>query len=239
MTPDNRKIFFDYALSQMPREACGLLLIDKETETERVLFCANKSEDPNQFILDPLGYKKATKLGSIVAVLHSHVFKPAFASEPDKVACDASGLRWHIVSVPAGTWAECAPQGYKAPLIGRQFAYGILDCYILVQDYYREKLGIDLIDFDHGQFGWWDKGQDYFSVANCNSAGFQEVPLSEIKEHDVLLMQIHGKVINHLAIYLGNDIILNHLTNRLSARKVLSGYYLRHTVRAMRYVGRK
>ncbi|KAG0739940.1 hypothetical protein G6F24_017181 [Rhizopus arrhizus] len=69
--------------------------------------------------------------------------------------CEASGLPWHIVSVGqlAGEAPTChdiqtiEPCGYVAPLEGRQFAHGILDCYSLVRDFYALELGITLSQY--------------------------------------------------------------------------------------------
>lgn len=235
MTAESKAYFLDFAVSQIPREACALLVEEKGTAKEMVLVCKNLAEQNDRFTIAPDDYLAASKVGKILAVIHSHVFKPSFPSAEDKISCAASGLPWHIVSVPAGTWNSMEPGVLDRPLIGRPFAYGVLDCYVLVQDYYREKLGVEIKDFDHGEFGWWDKGEEKFSKSNCEEAGFTEVSIAELEKNDVLLMQIHGKAINHLAIYLGNDQILHHLTNRLSARAILSGYYRRHTVRVMRY----
>lgn len=230
----DKSLFLEYATQQIPREACGVL-VEREGKEIQLVVCRNDSEAPDHFILNADDYLAAERFGKIVGVVHSHVMKPANPSDADQVGCDASKLPWFIVSVPAGTWREVRPQEHKKPLIGRPFAYGIQDCYVLLQDYYREVLGIELKDFDHGSWGWWDRGQDKFSPENCNEAGFYEIELSEIKEHDMLAMQIHGKAINHVAIYLGNDLILHHLARRLSSRDVFSGYYRRHTVRAYRH----
>ncbi len=209
----------------MPRESCALLV--NVSGIEQLFICQNLSEQKNHFILDPKDYARAEDSGELLAVVHSHVFIPPFPSEADKVACEASGLPWLICSVPLGTWGELAPTGYKAPLIGRPFAHGILDCYSLIRDYFSEKLNIEIPDFDR-RFEWWELGLDLYRE-NFEKAGFFKIPMAEIREHDVLLMQVHSNVLNHGAIYLGNDLMLHHLNGRLSSREVFGGYYKKHT----------
>ncbi|KLB50036.1 Mov34/MPN/PAD-1 family protein, partial [Xanthomonas euvesicatoria] len=85
-------------------------------------------------------YAAAEDAGQIVALVHSHPNASAHASDADKAMCEASGLTWHIISVgqvdgvpECGEVQTIQPSGYVAPLVGRQFAHGVLDCYTLVR----------------------------------------------------------------------------------------------------------
>lgn len=235
MTPENRKLFFDHATSAAPREACAVLIVEKGREV--LVLCRNKSEVNDQFVIDPRDYAGASKRGEIVAVVHSHCFLPPTPSHADLAGCEASRLRWYICSVPTGAWFEFQPSGWRAPLVGRQWSHGSLDCYGLARDYYLEVLGVHLPDYER-QFEWWDKGQNLYEE-NFRAAGFHEVPLEDLQPHDGLLMQIHSPVINHAGVYLGNDVFLHHLNKRLSSRDVFAGYYRKHTVKIVRYRGGK
>src|SRR5690606_7844945 len=113
---------------------------------------------------------------------------------------------------------------YQAPLRGRPFFYGVLDCCTLVYDYYSRELGIDLPeDIRDGDYDeWWKDGVDLY-VERFALAGFLPAPTA-MREHDVLLMQLDARVANHAAVYIGNTRILHHRYNALSRDAVYGGF---------------
>jgi cell wall-associated NlpC family hydrolase len=231
MTPENRAIALEHALKAMPMEACGVVIIERGHEV--FVPCRNLSPIQNYFEIHPDDYAAAEDRGAVVRIVHSHCFASATPSEVDRVVCEQTKLPWSIVSVPNGTWFDFCPEGYQAPLVGRQWAHGVLDCYSLIRDYYSLTLGIEIPDFER-EFEWWNKGQNLY-VENFESAGFRQIPQKEIQKHDVIIMQIQSPVANHGAIYLGDDLMLHHLHRRLSCRDVFLGYYKRHTVKVLRH----
>lgn len=231
MNEENKKKFLSHARLQTSREACGLLIIEKGKE--QLVICKNKAEYDHQFILDPQDYADASDRGQVIGVVHSHPFGSSEPSEADKVGCAQSGLKWHIVACTSGEWTTIEPNEYKAPLVGREWCHGLLDCYSLIRDYYKQELNLEIPDFDR-EFEWWLKGQDLYEN-NYQSAGFVEINIDEIKKHDVILMQLQSVVINHGGIYLGNELFLHHLHKRLSSRDVFGGYWLKNTVRVLRH----
>lgn len=156
-------------------------------------------------------------------------------SEADKVACEASGLTWAIVSVIDGVAGEInvfEPSGYEAPLVGREFHHGVTDCVQLVNDYYLRELGIKLKDWPRTD-GWWNKGQNLY-LDHYAETGFVAVE-GDPQKHDVLLMQIRSPVPNHAAIYIGEGQILQHLYGRLSSRDTFGGQWRECTVLTLRH----
>ena len=63
------------------------------------------------------------------------------------MACEQFGLPWHIVSLLDERWCSIKPSGYEAPLVGREWVWGVSDCWTLVRDWYRQTLGIKLRDW--------------------------------------------------------------------------------------------
>lgn len=221
-----------HAKAEHPREACGLIV--NIGGTLRYVACKNIAASAREnFILCPKDYALCARMGEICAVVHSHPDSRPEPSQADLVACEASGLPWHIYAYPLDQWGYCAPSGYEAPLLGRPFVHGVLDCYAAVRDCLKKDKGVLIPDFDRRD-NWWKDGQNLY-VENFEKAGFRRIIDEPIKPYDCFLMQILSKVPNHAAVYLGGDIIYHHLYNRLSAREVYGGYYRKHTTHILRH----
>lgn len=231
MTPENRALALEHARKELPRESCGLLIVEKGHEV--YVPCRNISAFPDAFEIHPHDYAKAEDRGAIIRVIHSHCYSSPRPSEVDKVMCEATRVPWSIVSVPNGDWFEFEPSGYRAPLIGREWAHGLLDCYSIIRDYYAQELGIQIPDFDR-EFEWWVKGGNLY-IENYEKAGFRQIEMKDIRKNDVLIMQIMSPVPNHGAVYLGDDMMLHHLSKRLSCRDIFGGYYKKHCVKVLRH----
>lgn len=234
MNDDTRLDALEHAKSLFPKEACGLVVIVRGKE--RYWPCQNISSDPrDHFIMDPNDYAAAELAGEITAIVHSHVYLPPIPSEADRVACEATGLKWLIVSLPNETWGECDPSGYEAPLVGREHCWGTLDCWSLVKDWYQRERGVELLNL-HRTRDFWRDGTDLLG-GNFVKAGFRLLDEEDALETgDVILMQTgDSRVANHVALYLGDDLILHHAEGRLSSRDVYGGWYKKHTVKVVRY----
>lgn len=233
MTPETRQAALDHAKAEFPKEACGLVVIVKGRER----FWPCKNINPNghdQFSICPEDYAEAEDAGEITAIFHSHVNLPPDPSEADKVSCEATGLRWYIVCIPTEQWAEFEPCGYEAPLVGRTFSFGTLDCWALVRDWYKRERDVDLINLNR-QNDFWERGENLLGD-NYKKAGFRDLfEEEELETGDVIMMQTgNSKFPNHVALYLGDDIIMHHVENRLSSRDVYGGYFKKHTVKVVR-----
>lgn len=236
MLPENQALALDHARQAYsgpdgPRESCGLLVIRKGREVYWP--CRNLGVGTDQFVIHPEDYAKADEQGQIVAVVHSHPGLPPEPSQADRVACEASGLPWHIVSVPSVAWASIEPSGYVAPLVGREWSHGVLDCYALVRDWFRAERGIDLPNFTRFD-DWWKRGENLY-LDNFAHVGFEVVEPDELQTGDCLLMQVASPVPNHAAVYLGDGLILHHLQGRLSSRDVYGGYWQKVTTHTLCY----
>ena len=223
-----------HAKEQDPRESVGVLIVIKGKE--QYYPCNNLSTYSQQcFILDPEDYVKADALGEITAIVHSHPVTPPSPSQADKVSCEQSGLKWHIVNPKTETWGYCEPTGYKPPLIGRQWVWGVTDCWSLVRDYYKEQHNIQLLDYERPT-----TPQDFLDnplfEQYAERTGFVELNKDEkLQKGDVLLMSILHPTLNHVAIFLGDE-ILHHLADRLSTREPYNEWLLKCTGKRYRYV---
>tara|TARA_R100000329_G_scaffold132247_1_gene111772 strand:+ start:1249 stop:1950 length:702 start_codon:yes stop_codon:yes gene_type:complete len=223
-----------HAQREDPKESCGLLLNIRGKE--QYFPCRNLSLSGHQcFILDPEDYVKGSDLGEITAIVHSHPVTPPSPSEADKVACEHSNLKWYIVNPKTETWGYCEPTGYKAPLIGRQWVWGVTDCWALVRDWYKENKNIELRD--------WKRPttpeefiEDPMFERCAAETGFVELkPEDKLQNGDLLFMSILANGLNHVAVFIDGD-VLHHLADRLSTREPYNQWLLKCTGKRYRYV---
>tara|TARA_R100001440_G_scaffold28426_1_gene46052 strand:+ start:900 stop:1598 length:699 start_codon:yes stop_codon:yes gene_type:complete len=222
----------NHAKEQDPKESCGLLLNIKGKE--RYHPCRNLSTNNQYFILDPEDYVKGDKRGEIIAIVHSHPFTPPVPSQADKVSCEHSGLSWHIVNPKTEEWGYYEPVGYKAPLLGRQWVWGITDCWSLVRDWYKETKNIELRDWERPTT-LEDFNKDPMFERCAWRTGFRKLrPDEQLINGDLLFMSIFGKGLNHVAVFLNGE-VLHHLTDRLSCREPYSAWLQKCTGAKYRY----
>lgn len=236
MNENTRAAALEHGKGEFPREACGLVVVVRGKE--RYWPCRNISPvAQDQFAMDPADYAEAEQAGEIVGIVHTHIYLPPTPSEADLVACEATGLKWHILSLPNEVWHDFEPSGYEAPLVGRVHCWGSLDCWTIVYDWYRRERGLTLMNVPRVK-DFWKDGTDILG-SNYREAGFVDLNEGdELAVGDVILMQTGDSMVpNHVALYIGDDQILHHAEGRLSSRDVYGGWFKKHTVKAVRYEG--
>ena len=211
-----------------PLECCGVIAGGKYWPLR------NTATRHDAFVMDRRGLAEVSSMARIEAVVHSHVYQQPTASEGDRAMCEKTGLPWLIVSWPLGTHLVIEPCGYRAPLVGRQWAWGSHDCWGLVRDALKDFAGIDMPDFER-DWEWWKNGGN--TVNECwPKAGFVQMPDGEPLRHlDMIGMKLHAPVVNHLGVFLAPDILLHQQLGRLSVREPYGGLWLRCTVLHLRH----
>lgn len=239
---------YAHARERAPEECCGLLA--RVGRKLVYLPVANAAAKPKEdFRISAEDWADAEDQGVITAVVHSHPGQSARLSAADRTAMEATALPWVIIEVREGepvTHLVHEPTGYQAPLVGRPFHHGVLDCYTLVRDYYQRELGIVLPEYER-EDGWWEKGQDLYAD-NFEAAGFYPVGPDDLRQGDLIVMQVRAEKANHAGVYLADGRlktepehhpvpggILHHLYGRDSKRDVFGGFwreaarfYMRH-----------
>lgn len=229
------------AAAAWPNEACGLILqVGKKSVS---VLCANTSEEPgSQFLISVEDYCDAAARGEVIGVWHTHVNTSPKPSQADLVGCEASGVPWFILSAYKNEVGEISfseiekvePSGFELPYIGRPYVFGVLDCWSLVQDYYRREYQIKLDSFPRIP-EFWQKGNRFFEE-NWETQGFVRLLQQEPIVGDTFLMQTSpGGVVNHVAVYVGDGLMLHHAHGRLSRRDVYGGHWLKHTSHHLRH----
>ncbi len=222
-----------HAKEQDPKESCGLLIEIKGKE--KYFPCKNLSTYSQQcFIIDPNDFIKAEESGNILAVIHSHPVTPPIASQADKISCENSELPWHIVNPKTEQWGYYEPSGYKPPLIGRHWVWGITDCWSLVRDWYKETKGIILRDWDRPTTPEEFIADPMFERCAWRTGFRQLRPEEKLQNGDLLFMSIMATGLNHVAIFLDGD-VLHHLADRISCKEPYNQWLLKCTGMRLRY----
>ena len=228
-----KKAALEHAKKENPKESCGLLI--NVRGKEKYFPCGNLSLSSHQcFILDPEDYVRADNLGDIIGVIHSHPKTPPNPSQADLISCEQSGLVWHIVNPETETWSTCKPNGYKPPFYGRQWVWGITDCWSLVRDWYKEEKNIILKDWERPTTPEEFLENPMFEKCAWRT-GFRKLrPEENLENGDLLFMSIFGKGLNHVAIFYKGEVI-HHLADRLSCKEPYSEWLLKCTGGRYRY----
>lgn len=220
MTPEALAAFEAHVIACYPAEACGVLA------KGCFVPCENVADNPRtDFAISAqeLAQIELTK-GPVEAVLHSHpyditkppAFPPEWPSHLDMHSWMQGKTRWGIVAtdgegISPVLWMDDAS---PAPLEGREFVWGVNDCYSLIRDWFRFERGITLPNYPR-QWKFWERGQALYDD-NFTDAGFVEIAENDVKPGDCALMRIRTAVSTHAAVITGPNTILHHLLHRQS-----------------------
>ena len=240
LTAKIKKVINAHANAEYPRECCGVI-IGKE-----YIPCTNIAVDNAQFEIDPMDLVGASKEGAIRAYVHSHPDGSTNPSMPDRVQMNLHGKPWIITN---GIDAELhKPDGYQAPLLGREYHHGLMDCYTLVKDYYHRELGITLNDYERADV-WWESADNApLYIDNFKNEGFVEV--DTIQKHDLILCRLGRTAhVNHALVFIGDgslssehtddvigdSLVLHHPYNRESLREIYGEQWQRRAAVIIRH----
>ena len=210
-----------------PLESCGVIAGDEFIAID------NLAAECGHFIMDRRAFCRIDSGQKVTAIVHSHVDYPAIAGETDRASCEATGLPWLIVSWPAGRWCVITPEGWTAPLIGREWAWGSHDCYGLIRDGFAAYTGIQLPDYPRDWMFWKESDEIGAKIAEND---FVILPEGSRPQHcDLIGMRFASPVVNHLALFLEPDQILHQLYRRLSVREIYGGIFRERMVFILRH----
>lgn len=213
-------------------ESCGFVLAG-----DRVVSCENVAADPStEFEISAGDYARCES--DIVAVWHSHpnncLFSPA-----DVRACKASGLPWILYGCNSGSICYADPTG-NAPYLGRDFVYGLNDCFGLVTDWLRREINFDFPDVDRYE----DEPVPSLDLLAKFPSLMEASGLVRVKDKprwgDILFIQTNSPLPNHAAIMVDveKNHILHHLIDRPSAIEFYGSYWRQNTASVWR-IGEK
>ena len=116
-------------------------------------------------------------------------------------------------------------------LIGRQWNYGVNDCFTLIRDWFQLQ-GVELPDFARPDDL---EGCDSIFLQQAEAIGFEPVAMERRKPGDVLIMKLDTRTPMHAAILLPDELILHQRQDSLSAIEPLRRYYVERIAAVFRY----
>lgn len=219
-----------HVFQEAPKEACGIIA------KGRYHPCKNIHDSPiDHFAIAPKDYARIEKKGDIQTVFHSHVGSFNKFSPHDARVCRQMNVPWLMYCTGTDEWHYADPTG-NAPYLGRQWHYGIQDCYSLARDFYLRELAIELDDFERKEeFEWTNPNWNMFEE-NLESQGFITCD-SPGKKGDIFLMQLDAPHPNHFGVLVEpeRNIFYHHLLDRLSEANVYGGYWEKNTSKILRH----
>jgi len=218
----------EHAKSEAPKECCGFIL-----ENGKIYRAQNTSMSDNKFSINAADYITAKSLSAIKAVYHSHPNGGATFSEFDKFNSINHGVIYVLYSMKDNSFSQFDPALTTFnKYIGRKFEIGETDCFALIKDFYEFELNIKLNEH-HRDEGYEDHLGELFNV-DFEAEGFS--PVDEPRKYDcILFREKKGRSSNHIALYLGDGLMLHQPRNSYSRIESYLNAHRRHTNHFIRY----
>lgn len=220
--PEVLRAIQEDALDRYPEEACGAVTPDGYERLDNVSPAPKISFDCSKAVAE-LQLRER-----LLAVVHSHPNGPEGPSRWDMQFQMGMDVPWGLVATDGarvGTpffWGDALP---IPPLERRPFRHGPSgtdgkgDCYALIRDYYRVERNVPLVEGERSDDWWLAKdGPNNLYLDNFERAGFRQIEPREPRPGDVVLFTIKSPVPNHGGVYLGQGLLLHHVSRRLSQR---------------------
>lgn len=175
-------------------------------------------------------------------LVHNHPQGQRCPSKEDMIGQQSGSVPWYIVVLnSAGSFLETFGFGDQLPmekLEGRRFRFGVHDCWSIVRDWRRFHELPEVPDVPRANDFWSLPGNNDLVDSVEKYISYTPVKLEEVVRGDVVIMKILSAVPNHFGVYLGNGLMLHHLTNRLSREEPVNRW-AGQVVRVIRIEGAK
>jgi proteasome lid subunit RPN8/RPN11 len=218
LTQELKNQIKEHSQRELPFESCGLLI---SCDNEIKFFpCRNSScfDKKIHFELDSLDYLKASKLGKIISLVHSQ--ENSDTSELDKINSKIHNIKSIIYSWKNDIFFECSGSQLEKYL-GKKFNIKTDNCYTLLQDYFKNELGIILKNYSLDE-NWYEKNPKIIEN-NFKQNGFIQKDINDIKKNDVILFDLlESGNPHHIGIYLGDNNFLHNQRGGYSNIEYLS-----------------
>lgn len=217
-----------HAESCFPNEAVGVVVNGYYKQL------TNIHEDPrNHFKVSPIELIATIGEHKAQAIIHSHALtiRDAHLKGPSEADMKTQ-IHWQIpfgiqlvTQSGAGNiiwWGDGVP---VLPYEGRQYVFGVYDCYSIIRDFFKQEFNIYLRDYARADNFWDGANAVDLYLAHIESEGFVRIDdNAPMKRGDVVLIRARSKVVNHCVIYLGGDQCLHHMSNTISKQESINRF---------------
>lgn len=214
----------EHAKTEAPKEAVGAVVCGE------YLPLINRATDPESTF--KVSQEDIAGL-QIEALIHSHPKEPHWPSKQDMIGQQSMGVPWAIVTTEK---LSCIYGDYVPSIFlpnglhnARAFMPNISDCFTIARQYFVE-LGHEYPDlprdwefWEHGQNLYLENLPKYFDLVTQDPLEMRD----KAQKHDLFLIKLRSDVPNHIGVYLGDGMVLDHMQNRLSEVRAVNPF-IRH-----------
>lgn len=257
LTFEIRNAILEHMIEEGKNECVGLITLAKSDKYAYERHVNIHPDPENHFKFDPKIAARIVATKGVVGYVHSHPTQGIVPSKGDifhqarvKKPCVIAGrdLTSGVVDI-----FSIGDHMLDYPLDGREFHYGRFDCLEAIRSeaWQREKRYMKPVPRHND---WWDPTRDdmeeedlHMYERNFEKYGYTEFtpnlenPLDPLHPQvgDVLLMQLGSPMINHAAVYIGNNQIYHHRVDKRSGRTPVGYVIGQNQVRKwVRYEGK-
>lgn len=229
----------NHSNDEFPSECCGLIL-KTSSGKQFVIRCQNSAKNPlNEFSISEQETAYCLQYGEIDLSYHSHP-NTCKISLHDKIICNQSKIPMIVYFCRNNQFEIYKPNPAHKEYLYRNFEIGKNDCFTLVRDFYSQEFGVEISNYPRVE-KWYNKYPNLIED-NFRKEGFFKSWTGSVKDltalnnGDVILMNIIGqKNPVHMAVYVGNDLIMHHPRNSLSCIEKFDKKFKRMTKYIVRH----
>lgn len=225
-----KKEIKEYSLSKKGEEICGLIIIK---DNNYIFYkCKNISYNKqNHSVINPLDYIGAEKTGKIVGAVHSQ------PSDKISLMDEMTAIEHNIFSIvycfESDKFYIINPE--LSFYLTKDFDIDKANCFTLVRDFYLNRLNIKLNHYNINE-DWFEKNPNLiYEIFTEQRDKWEQISLNLIQENDIIIFGRDFETLNHMGIYLGNNLMLHHPRNNKSIIEDLDDRYKKKIHLMIRY----
>jgi len=181
------------------------------------------------FRIDPLNFLECLELGEPICIYHSH---PSGGEMSAYDLSNSNGHQMPYIMLNLENNNFYYSDSSLNEFLGREFQYGVNDCFSVIEDYYKEVLNIDF----KGDCPRSTEEQDFredFNIIDEGplALGFKKICFnspSELQKYDLLVFRLSKKP-GHLGLSLSPSFFLHQMAEKLSCVELFSESHQKRT----------